>query len=166
MKIRSQMMNYRENRTYQMLTHTSLSSGQMEVMSQSTLQIPLPRHVVACKSQNLHSCFIAIMEVSEMRVGKRKRMEKVGLVTRWYENNKWQQHSCFTKKESSENKNDIRLRVDLFKRARRKSKIFHRREADTFFQDLCWSCSDLTLPAGTFRSVRQTGLCDERLRAW
>lgn len=54
--------------TYQILTHTSSSLGQMEVRSHSTWQLPLPEQFVGCISQNLHSLFMCIIEAS----GKKK----------------------------------------------------------------------------------------------
>lgn len=46
---------------YQMVAHTSCLSGQMDVMSHSTLQILSPLQLVARTSQNLHSLGIFIM---------------------------------------------------------------------------------------------------------
>lgn len=64
--------------THQMLTHTSCSSGQMAVISHSTLQVFLPAQLVSCTSQNLHSLRIFIAEDSGKRE-KREKQERSGL---------------------------------------------------------------------------------------
>lgn len=63
--------------THQMLTHTSWSSGQMAVISHSTLQVFLPTQLVSRTSQNLHSLFIFIAEDSGKRE-KRQEQEEAG----------------------------------------------------------------------------------------
>lgn len=61
--------------TYQILTHTSSSWGQMAVMSHSTLQLPLPAQLVARMSQNLHSLLTFIIVASGEREKKWDRKD-------------------------------------------------------------------------------------------
>lgn len=55
--------------THQMLTHTSSGWGQMDVMLQSVIQLPVPVQLVDSTSQNLHRRFsfsIVIDEATEV----------------------------------------------------------------------------------------------------
>lgn len=58
--------------THQIVTHTSCTSGQMDVISQFTLQVLFPVQLVARSSQNLHSFFIFTLEDSGKKKGIRE----------------------------------------------------------------------------------------------
>lgn len=63
--------------SYQILTHTSCLSGQMDVISHSTLQLLSPLQLVARTSQNLHSLDNFIMLASEKE--KKKELNNKAL---------------------------------------------------------------------------------------
>lgn len=56
-----------------MVTHTSCASGQIAVISHSTLQVLFPAQLVTRSSQNLHSFFIFTLEDS----GQEEHMDQM-----------------------------------------------------------------------------------------